>query len=566
MQTSPTPSHFATLDWAVLFGYLVLIIATGFLFTRKQRGSSDYFLAGRRMPAWAVAISVLATSLSAATFIGVPQSGFTGNLTYLATNIGMLIAIFIVAFLFIPVFYANNCTSIYQLLEQRFGMTGRRAAGVAYLFGRLLASASRIYIGAIPAAMILFGDESSRSPGALSAAIAVFCVIGISYTLVGGIGAVIWTDVIQTIVFVFAATTAIVLILNLIPGGAPTAISALAQDSKLTVLDTTPTLSRPYTIYACLIAFPLMGLASYGTDQDMVQRMLTCKNALSGGRSAVLGIVLAVPTIFLFLAIGMLLHVLYTRPDIMGDQAPAYQINQSAKVFVTFILREMPTGLSGLMIAGLVAAGLSSVNSSLNSMANTTITDFYRPLRPDKPERHYLAAGSLGVVGWGVLMTLTACGCVFWEAHTRQTLERLGQPASGFTLLDFALSVMTFAYAGLLAMFLSAIFTRRGNAVSGVAALVIGFAVVLALQPAIWVWWTGLVPAWKATPSLDDGLRLGENPLAWPWHLVIGTTLAFITCQLGSPCSLSRAPRKRAGERAPSSTPPSSPPSHEESR
>lgn len=540
MQDATTPSHFATLDWAVLLGYLMLIIATGFIFTRKQTGSSDYFLAGRRMPAWAVAISVLATSLSAATFIGVPQSGFTGNLTYLATNIGMLVAILIVAFLFIPAFYSNNCTSIYQLLEHRFGMTGRRAAGVAYLFGRLLASASRIYIGAIPAAIILFGDESSRSPGALSAAIAVFCVIGISYTLVGGIGAVIWTDVIQTIAFVIAATTAIVLILNLIPGGAVTAFNALAQENKLTVIDTTPTLTRPYSIYACLIAFPLMGLASYGTDQDMVQRMLTCKNALSGGRSAILGIVLAVPTILLFLAIGMLLHVLYARPDIMGEHAPNYPIDQSAKVFVTFILREMPAGLSGLMIAGLVAAGLSSVNSSLNSMANTTVTDFYRPLRPNKPDRHYLAAGRLGVVVWGVLMTLTACGCVFWEEHTRLTLERLGQPASGFTLLDFALGVMTFAYAGLLAMFLSAIFTRRGNAVSGVAALVVGFGVVLAMQPAIWAWWTSFVPAWKATPTLDDGFRLGENPLAWPWHLVMGTTLAFLTCQLGAPSNRAR--------------------------
>ncbi|MCC7390322.1 MAG: hypothetical protein IT431_16325 [Phycisphaerales bacterium] len=537
----PTPSHFTTTDWLVLLAYLALLVGTGIAFTRRQSGSADYFLAGRRMPVWAVAISILATSLSAATFIGVPQSGFTGNLTYLATNIGMVLAIVLVAVFFIPAFYAHNCTSIYQLLEQRFGMAGRRAAGIAYLFGRLLASSSRIYIGAIPAAIILFGEDASRDPGALSVAIAIFCVIGIGYTLLGGIGAVIWTDVIQTIVFVVAAAAAIVLILNHIPGGAPAAIDALAHDGKLTILDTTASLERPYTIYACILAFTLMGLASYGTDQDMVQRMLTCRNALAGGRSAVLGIVVAVPTILLFLTIGMLLHVFYRRPDIMGDAAPAYEIEQTGKVFVSFILREMPAGLSGLMIAGLVAAGLSSVNSSLNSMANTVVTDFYQPLRPGKPDRHYLVAGRACVIGWGVLMTAAACACVFWEAHTRQVRETLGLDPSGFTLLDFALSVMTFAYAGLLAMFLSAIFTRRGNAISAIAALAIGFLVVLAMQPAIWHWWTGHIPAWAATPTIDDGFRLGEHPPAWPWHLVAGLIAAFTTCQLGAPSNRARS-------------------------
>ena len=537
----PAPSHFAAADWLVLLAYLALLVGTGIAFTRRQSGSADYFLAGRSMPVWAVAVSILATSLSAATFIGVPQSGFTGNLTYLATNIGMVLAILIVAFWFVPAFYANNCTSIYQLLEQRFGMTGRRAAGVAYLFGRLLASSSRIYIGAIPAAIILFGPDASRDPAALSVAIAIFCVIGICYTLLGGIGAVIWTDVIQTIVFVVAAAAAILLILNHIPGGAPAAIDALDHDNKLTILDTTASLERPYTIYACILAFTLMGLASYGTDQDMVQRMLTCRNALAGGRSAILGIVVAVPTILLFLTIGMLLYVFYKRPDIMGDAAPGYEIEQTGKVFVTFILREMPAGLSGLMIAGLVAAGLSSVNSSLNSMSNTVVTDFYQPLRPGRTDRHYLAAGRLWVVVWGVLMTAAACACVFWEEHTRQTLEALGRPPSGFTLLDFALSVMTFAYAGLLAMFLSAIFTRRGNAISAIAALVVGFLVVLAMQPALWQWWTGFVPAWRATPTIDDGFRIGEHPLAWPWHLFTGVIVAFTICQIGPPKDRARS-------------------------
>jgi len=538
----PAPAtHFAMLDWAVLLVYLAVLVVTGLVFTRRQSGSADYFLAGRRMPVWAVAISILATSLSAATFIGVPQSGFTGNLTYLATNIGMVLAICIVAFCFIPAFYANNCTSIYQLLEKRFGMAGRRAAGVAYLFGRLLASSSRIYIGAIPAAMILFGSDASRDPAALSIAIAIFCFIGISYTLLGGIGAVIWTDVIQTIVFVLAAGTAIVLILNHIPGGATAAIHALAEDHKLTLLDTTRSLEHPSSIYACIFALTLMGLASYGTDQDMVQRMLTCKNALAGGRSAILGIVVAVPTILLFLTIGMLLYVFYRRPDIMADTAPAYQIDETGKVFVSFILREMPAGLSGLMIAGLVAAGLSSVNSSLNSMANTIVTDFYQPLRPAEPDRHYLLAGRACVVVCGILMAAAACGCVFWEAHTRQVRETLGLNPSGFTLLDFALSVMTFAYAGLLAMFLSAIFTRRGNAISAIAALVVGFLVVLAMQPALWQWWPGFVPAWRATPTIDDGFRLGEHPLAWPWHLFTGVLVAFTICQLGKPNNRARS-------------------------
>lgn len=533
MNAATLAAGFAPLDWAVLVAYAAVLLATGWAFNKKAaQDTGEYFLGGRRMPVWAVTISVVATSLSAATFVGGPQQAFAGNLTYLASNLGMILAAIIVAFLVIPRLYRANAATPYTLLEQRFGTTGRRAAATAFLVGRVMASGSRVFIVGIPAALIIFGEPtaSEHNPDALIPpwqiilAIAAIGLTGVLYTLAGGVRSVIWTDVIQTAVFVVAIAAAIALLLDKIPGGAANAFHTLdnanAPDgtSKLTLFDTSLSLNANYTLLACTTAFVLMGIASYGLDQDMVQRMLTCSSTARGAASVIAATLAAVPVVAMFMIVGLLLYIFYKRPDVMAQDAPGYQVFDSSRIFLSFILRELPPGLSGLMIAGLFAAGLSSLNSGLNSMSSTVINDFYKHIKPGRPDAHYLAAGRTCVVAWGVVLSAFACLCVFW------------QQSGGQTLIDFALGVMTFAYAGLLGVFFSAMLTKRGNAASAVAALIVGFLAVLAMDRPFASLVLAAIGREDPPPTLDALYQLG-----FAWKLAIAATLAFAVCQIPAP-------------------------------
>lgn len=518
------------LDWGVLGLYLILLLVTGVLFSRReQKNTDDYFLGGRSMPVWAVALSIIASSLSVATFIGVPQFGFNGNLTYLSTNLGGLLAILIVAFVFIPAFYRANVTSIYELLEHRFGPRAKLAASATFMIGRVFASGARIYIAAIPLALLLFGDAGKDQPDwHFVVASLVMVAIGVAYTLAGGIASVIWTEVVQTLVLLASVIAAIGLLLSRIPldlGGVAEVLRTPGPDmaSKLTLIDLSTDIAQPYTLWTALIAFTLMGLASYGTDHDLAQRMLTCRSAVKGGQSAVIAIVTSIPIVALFMVIGMLLFIFYRRPDIMGAAAPAYSPDDSRKVFLTFILREMPAGMSGVMMAGLLSVGISSLNSALNAMAATAVKDFYMPMRPGREPTHYVSAGRIAMIAWGAVLAGFACLCVYW------------QRAAATNLIDFALGVMTFAYAGLLAVFLTVLFTKRGNATSAIAAIVTGFFVIAALQPWAWSAWASHIPVRAGVDGVARTLK--DVTIAWPWHLVIGTTVSFLVCISGRPAA-----------------------------
>lgn len=528
-----------TLDWIVLAGYFLALVVVGILASRrKKEGTEEYFLGGRRMPVWAVAASVIATATSAATFIGAPEEAYAGNLTYLSTNIGTALAVLIVALVFIPAFYRHNVTTVYDLLEHRFGYAAKLAASWMFMIGRVIASGARIYAAAIPAAMILFGSAEGADrmgPRELFPAIAALTVVGILTAFGGGIRTVIWTDVMQVVVFILAAAAAVFVLLSKIPADLGTIYEALrgtevASGSKLTVLETGIDpgakglgidLSRPYTLLTAVLGFSLLGVAAYGTDHDLTQRMLTCRNAVKGGRSAFVALVINLPMVAAFMSIGLLLHIFYQRPDLMGGLAPRSVPAESKQIFLRFIIDHMPAGLTGLMMAGLFAVGVGSLNSALAAMSATFVNDAYRPLAPGRSDRHYTLMGRAAVVGWGLVLGGFACLCVFW--HTRGTI------------ISFVLGVMTFAYSGLLGVFLTALCTRRGNSLSAILALCVGFVAVLLMQPGIWAWWTGLVEWTLATPGVDDGFRLGELKLAFPWRLTVATTLAFLTCWAGRP-------------------------------
>jgi solute:Na+ symporter, SSS family len=515
-------------DWAVLALYAAVIIGAGVWaqVRTKQSTATDYFLAGRHIPVWAVAVSTLATAQSAATFVGVPQDSYDGGLTYLSANIGGLLAAFILARLFIPVYYRLGVATPYQLLQTRFGPAARHATSWAYLVGRVFASGSRVYVGAIPVSIAFFGD---RDPAHLTVVIAIFMAFSILYTLWGGLDSVIWTDIVQVGVYLGAAVVAIVLLLRHIPADVPTILDALRHGgpggtSKLTVISTGIDSSKPlwidfkapFTIITAVTGWTLLNLAAFGTDQDLVQRLLTCKSAVQGSRSVILSMVLGIPVVLVFAVVGLLLWVVYNRPDLMGAPTPGYIAGDTADIFLKYTLHELPVGAAGLVIAGVLAAGPAGVNASLNSMAGTLVNDFYRTVvASDRPERHYVAAGRVAVVLWGVILAALAVLCIYWQRH------------SGENILSFVLGVMTFAYAGLLGVFLTALLTRRGSAASAIAALVTGFLVVLTLQPVVWGWLT----------SHSDWSRqhLASFGLAAPWRLVVGTILATAVCLIAGP-------------------------------
>jgi SSS family transporter len=531
----------APLDWLMIGGYGVVLLVSGWWFSRRQQNDAgDYFLAGRSMPMWAVAVSTAATAISAATFIGLPGQSYAGNLTYLATNLGAIVAILLVAFIFIPAYYRANVTTVYGLLERTLGPGARTGASIAFLVGRVLASGSRVYIAAIPAAMILFHAQ----PGAISVqaellSIGLLTGVGIAYTLIGGVRSVIWTDSIQTLIFVGAAVVALVLLLGMINLPIPAIWHALqntplqGSESKATIFSTSLDPAKPYTLWASLIGMMLLYIAAYGTDHDLTQRMLTCSTPTKGGRSAMIAILLQIPIIALFLALGSLLWILYQRPDLTGRVEEAGAVVSARDVFVTFIATKTPAGMPGLILAGLYAAALSTLNSGLNAMGATLYADVYKRACPRVPARFDVLAGRIAVVIAGLAVGGFAALCVWWQRHD-----------PGTTLIDLALSVMTFAYAGLLAVFVSAILTRRGNSASAIGALVTGFVVIAALQPA-WIGvWTSPFPALAPTPDIADDWRLGELRLAFPWQLTIGFVAAFAVCQAGTrPKAAARHPK-----------------------
>ncbi len=533
-------TDFATFDWVVLAGYFALIAVTGWWFARReQKDTTDYFLGGRNMPVWAVVCSIVATALSAATFIGAPQItyGKGGNLSYLATHvtISAVIAVCFVGAFFIPAFYRHNVTTIYELLEVRMGRGAKQAASAMFMIGQVFSAGARLFMVGIPAAMILFNEQTADQ---MRLAIGIVTVVGILYTLSGGISSVIWTDVIQLAIFAAAAAASLYILWNRIPAPPQAIVEALEGSGKLAV-DTGAAFSdgtllvqtsSKFTLLSAVTGLALFNIAAYGTNHDMAQRMLTCRSAAKGSLSAISSVLVSVPVQALFLAVGLGLFVFYQRPDLMGAAAPAYKPDDSHKIYLQFILKEMPAGMKGLLLAGLFAAGLSTLNSALNSMASTLVSDFYRHMVRGRAPGHYLVIGRLAMVFWGLMLGGFAMLCV-----------RLYNPKDS-TLIEFALEVMVVPYCGLLAVFFVALFTERGNSFSAIAGLLVGMLIALRLDPAVWTLVAGSVPE-DAVYNVGDievplKVRFEEmaawcRQIAFPWRMLIATVPAMVICVLG---------------------------------
>ncbi|MGJ8562339.1 MAG: sodium:solute symporter [Alphaproteobacteria bacterium] len=513
---------FVFFDWVVIAAYVGLLCVMGWAFARrKSENSRDYFLGGNAMPYWVVAVSVLATSQSAATFLGGPDQGYRGDFTYLSTNIGTIIAAIFVARVLIPKFYENKVTTVYELLAIRFSPSAMRAAGGMYLVGRIFASGSRLFLAAIAVSMILFSNIDANS---IIVSAFLMMALGFLITFLGGINSVIWSDLIQFLIYTAAALAVLFILWTSIPADTEQIVEGLRKTpegiDKLRLFNFDLNFSEPFAMISVVTGLTLLSIASFGMDQDMTQRVLTCKDAKDGGRALLISAVVAIPVIWIFISIGELLYVFYERADLMGaDVAGAGGREFSGEkitVFMHYILNELPAGMRGLVTVGVVAAAVSTINSGLNSMSSVIVEDFYRPWKESKgatTDKQFVRAGQvfMGIVGMALF--LMAVLCFYWQQY------------SDMPLLDFALSVMVFSYSGLLGVYFTVIFTRRGSTRSVMLALAAGFLVTLLQQPYI-VDSLGLPESWKG--------------LAFTWKLCIGTAVAFMVCQTGNNNQLTR--------------------------
>ena len=463
-------------DWAVAALYFVLVVGLGIRLGGRQHNTSDYFLGRRDLPWWAILISVVATETSALTVISIPGIGFRSDLTFLQLAIGYIAGRLLVAWLLLPGYFRGEIQTAYQVLGVRWGDGARRTSSALFMLTRALGDSVRIFATAIPLAAV--------TGWSYPASILAFGLATVVYTYTGGLRAVVWTDVIQWVVYVAAGVAALCVALQL----APDALAAAGAAGKLRVLDPGLSLTRPYALGTAVLGGALLSAASHGTDQLIVQRLLATRS-LRDARAALVGSGVVVLLQFtLFLVVGAALWTAFPAGrDLAGDE-----------VFPAFATRHLSGGLAGLVVAGILAAAMSTVASSLNSLASASTHDFYARARPDASEAAMLRAGRVCTLCWAVV--LIGGALLFRQREA--------------PVVVVALSIASLTYGALLGAFVLARFARVRER-DAVLAIVLG-ALLMAV----------VVFAGPIGRSLGDPPILAAlAKLAWPWYVPVGTAL-----------------------------------------
>lgn len=483
---------FTALDLFVLVAYLAGTTVLGVWLGRGQKDARDYFVASNTIPWWAILFSVVATETSALTLISIPGLAYLGNMTFLQVATGYLVGRTIIAFTLLPRYYQGELVTAYALLEKRFGVGTRRFASVAFMVTRAFGDSVRLFATAIPVALIL-GASTGRTSAVI--AIVLLGALSLVYTYFGGMKAVVWTDIIQTAVYLIAAVAAIVIIGQHVEGGWSQIFSSAGAAGKLQFLDFSTDISKPHTIFAGLIGGAFLSMASHGADQLIVQRLMAAPS-LNDARKALIGSGIAVLfqfTLFLILGIGLYAYnsgATFAKPD---------------EIFPRFIVESMPAGLTGLVVAAILAA--STASGALNSLAAATMHDLYLPLtKRDPNDPKLLRTGKLFTLMWAAILT---GGALLYRAQ--------GTPA-----VVVALSIASFTYGGLLGGFFLGILWKRAIQRDAIIGMAVGITVM-----------TFIVFAKQLAPVFP-ALNVISGKIAWPWFVLIGTTVTVVTGILSS--------------------------------
>ncbi len=513
------------LDHVVLALYAVGVVAFGLKAGGRQTTTTDYFLGGRDLPWWAVCFSVVATETSTLTVIGVPAVAYGGALTFLQLTIGYVIGRVVVAYVLLPRYFRGELQTAYAFLGDRFGDGMRGLASVTFLVTRLLADGVRLFATAIPIQVV------ARAAGFEVGYPAVILAIGVvtaAYTYVGGLKAVVWMDVVQMGIYVGGAVLAIVLLAVSPMAGS---WAAAAEAGKLQLLDLGggglgALLTSPYALPVAVLGGAVFSMASHGTDQLIVQRILACRDLADGQKAMVWSGIFVAVQFALFLLVGLMLWVHYG-----GAPLADLGLTRGDEVFPMYILNEMPAGLRGLLLAGIVAAAMSTLSSSLNALAGSTLMDLLERFgaRPESPDKALALSRVLTLVWAGVFV-----GFAMLFTGLDNPVVELGLGIAGFT------------YGGLLGAFALGLVSQRALQSDAVVAFVV--TIVAMVLVIFGLWWSTETASWVLDwrPTAATREALGLRAVAWPLYPVIGSALTVV---LGSALALRHPGADAAPER-----------------
>lgn len=532
------------LDALVILTYFAVIISIGLYKGRGDKTMEGFAIGDRNIPWWAVLASILAAEVSAATFLGAPGEGYEyRNYFYAQLAIGTIIARVLVSIIFIKPYYDYRVISIYDFLRVRFGETTKNGASVVFLITRALASGTRLYVAAI---VLVLGWEKlyhvqlspSQSVWIYTGALLLLTAFTAIYTALGGIKAVVWTDLIQACLMFGALGFAIYSLHHLIPGGwaavvrrahevipspsaaakdGPAAALAKAQETADHALAFWNTgivpgagfwpnvrniLESEYTVWAAFVASIFTTMATHGTDQDMVQRMLTAKDYVRSRLSLVLSGLADLPLVFCFLTVGILLWAFYRKPD-MED------------CFAYYIVNQLPSGIRGILVAGLFATAMGSLSTALNALATSFTEDWYMPyINPGAAPARVVRAARISTVFFSILLVLIgAC-----TAYAKVVLN--------LRIIPIVLGIFGYTYGSLLGVFLAGMLTRtRGNNTGNIIAMIAGFLAVCILSGLHNTLWE-IIHGGDPTAYLWKPAWLPE--IAFPWRIAFGSVITFV--------------------------------------
>jgi SSS family solute:Na+ symporter len=466
----------SSLDLVIISVYLAGITLFGLRFRKRQGSMRDYFLADRNIPWWAISLSIVAAETSTLTIISIPGLAYDSNLTFLQVVMGYVVGRGVISFVLLPHYFRGDLYTAYQLIERRFGPRLRTVTSVLFLLTRAAAEGVRVYAVSIVVSIALGTGEVTS--------IAIITALTLVYTFEGGLAAVIWTDVVQTFIYVGGTLVGLYTILHLVPGGWSAVVGIAGSVDKLRILDTSllphfPFLifTKPYTLWAGIIGGAFLTTASHGTDQLIVQRLLSARNQ-SQSTWALLSSGVAILFQFgLFLLVGVMLFAYY--------QTPSSTFGKADRIYPTFIVTHMPRGIAGLLIAAILAAAMSNLSAALNSLSSSSMMDLYLRFRPELDESSRLKLSRWATIGWALVLFALAV----------IALHRVGR------VIEVGLQIASVAYGAMLGVFLLGVLTKRAQQNGAIVGMICGFAVELYL--------------WQFTQ------------VAWTWWVPIGTTVTF---------------------------------------
>ncbi|HTT25221.1 MAG TPA: sodium:solute symporter [Candidatus Sulfotelmatobacter sp.] len=459
--TGATPNMgLSELDFAIIGIYLVGITLFGLRFRKKQRTLRDYFLAGRGIPWWAIALSIVAAETSTLTIISIPGLAYDTNLTFLQVILGYLIGRIVISAVLLPHYFRGDLFTAYELIERRFGRGLRSLTAGLFLLTRAAAEGVRVYAVSIVVSIALGTGEV--------ASIAIITALTLIYTFEGGLAAVIWTDVVQTVIYVGGTIVGLATILHLVPAGWNAIHSAAAAAGKFQVFDFRMNFATPYTFWAGVIGGTFFTTASHGTDQLIVQRLLAARGQKQSATALISSGLAILLQFALFLTVGVMLWAYY--------RIPSSNFGRADRIYPTFIVTHMPHGVSGLLIAAILAAAMSNLSAALNSLSSSAIMDFYAQLRPQVDERRKMQLSRMATLMWALVLFGLAV----------IALHKAGR------VVEVGLQIASVAYGALLGAFLLGVLTRRANQYGAAIGMLCGFAIELYLwlgTSVPWTWW-----------------------------------------------------------------------------